>query len=418
MEEYNAELDRLRTEDEEGNAYEIGQINQHFEFAQQSLDMYSRDRPGTEAAMNTEWDGHCDAIAQMLEPYQEGSEADPRRSVFLPAPVAEGVARVIETQRQIRGEQARQAETEGRRVEMKDLIRSTEEQLDLDAQLEQSDEQRIQVAEQEVSRFFGTLYAVEQQLELFGRNLSDLNMDHDAADADLCDALRAMLIARRLVEGEEPQAERSERLGLEEAGISEKAPHNDQESQSANLDKVLRKNKTQAKTKLATARRRFDQIRETYQFDPEEWARTRKPSDTQSNFDHRYLEARRYWTGRITAAEKDIEQAEQAMQAAALPPSDTAESGFVDLPDDGRYSCDASPIDRNRIEAWRWGVDQKSKAFTIPSREDWPDDVEYIPPRERNGNVEVGDSDSCCAEGRPADGIRDWNQQRKQSGEP
>jgi len=98
------------------------------------------------------------------------------------------------------------------------------------------------------------------------------------------------------------------------------------------------------------------------------------------------------------------------MQVAALQPSATAESGFADLPDDGLHSQNTGPA-MNYSGIYEWGdrVEDRVEVLPVPSRDDWPDDVQdsTLTSEERASLLDANDSISYVAEGKARDRIQD-----------
>jgi len=199
---YNVDPNQLRIEDADRNAYEIEQIQGHIRYIDNVQASYERDQPDVEARMNYAWERRSNIIDRMIQAFQQRVEIGSRHDSRLPLIVVEAISIVIETQAQVEAEGKRQAAVQTRQVDLRTRIERIEEQMDLDVQLNQTDDEKTQTAEQDVARYGGTLQVVTVQIEFYERNIVELNRDRDEADMQLCEALEAMLVKTSILEVE------------------------------------------------------------------------------------------------------------------------------------------------------------------------------------------------------------------------
>ncbi|KAK5123553.1 hypothetical protein LTR85_002591 [Meristemomyces frigidus] len=433
MQRLERDIEWLEDENRGANAYAIDQARQQIEYIHRGLerledqwDAAGRNRVHAEARRQ-------EVISRLISPFlqEAASVAVRERQRDFSAEVFEAIARCLELQGSLSGQRTQRDTAVDREHGIRLRIRMIEYQLALDEQLGQADRGAFALAERTIAYHEGVLAVLVKQIDLQAQVINTLLWDREGADGQLCRAVERMVVRAVLVaaggdddvhDGPSSGGTRSATAGecsaSRRAGGSRGRSATDRHSSSSaepTLEQRLRSNKTCARQNLATAWQRFEDLRARYPADLFLFDMIQNPEASRAEFDLAYLASRRDWTGRIIAAEKELESGKQAMKAAGIPPSDAAASGFPDLTEDGYNESleDAAvaQVDRARLEAWLGGVEDSSQAFEIQEPADWPDDMEdgQLDVAEREALVGFGDSVSCVANGKAGDRIRDWS---------
>ena len=306
-------IKRLGDQDAEANAYAVALAQNGIRFVEDDLAIYTEDLQAGERQLDDVRKQRHDLIGRFVQPFLSYDQPAYELYQHLSADVLEALGLCMEVQENLEEERERRSAVEGRETLLRNRIIQLEDQMAIDNQLGEHDQSRLELAEKRMAMEDGAIKALIQHLNLIDRKVADLHDDRNVADANLCAALDEMLVGLGLME-----------LQLQKPAADGKSDNLEHPPDLPEEAQELRAAKAQAWSNPKEATERFERIRETYRDDLDQFNVTKQPDDRQSEFDRCYLESRRQWTRNIIAAEKELEIAKVAMQAAGLVPSDTA----------------------------------------------------------------------------------------------
>ena len=416
-------------EDSVANAYAVDRAREQIDYVEYGLSQLKSELSATEQELRGARARRNDLISGFVRPFLDEHQILRHLFLELSAEVLEAAGRFVEVQTDLGEERTRRNNAEHREQYAQDRIQSIKDHLTLDGHLGQADEASITLAERMTAHYEGVVEAATWQVDLRERNITSLLRYKDDADAMLCSAIGWMLRNSGLVNAETEEHSRSlysDEYPYKDASLSDPnfEAHGDTNTLrhaatafNLTLENRLRATKARARLNLATAHHRFGELRTHYPTDLLWFNMTSRQRASRTELDHRYLQSRRDWTGRIIAAEQELRSARLAIQAEGLRPSDVIESGFADLEEDGYLesleAATTAQVDRAKLESWLDSVEDQGVFLGDPAQDDWPDDVDdKLSVSERSALLDVTDSISCVAEGKSKDRIRDWYQRR------